>query len=87
MARYIDVDKLIDLMKKEDALVEYDEIEEYAEENTEDVVPVVHGEWKYYRNNGIFYNYKCSNCHSCFETTDPDLRYNYCPSCGAKMEE
>ena len=57
MARYIDADKLIEEMKKEDALIEYDDIEAYAEENTEDVAPVVHANWLPLQNN-------------CFETED-----------------
>ena len=85
MARYIDADKLIEEMKKEDALVEYDEIEEYAEENTEDVVPVVHAEWMPCLNKCLeATHYVCSKCKgSSFKRN----KTNYCPSCGAKMEE
>ena len=63
MARYIDVDKLI--MKKEDALVEYEDIEAYAEENTEDVAPVVRGKWK--MNSDYPDTLICSNCDSKYD--------------------
>ena len=85
MARYIDVDKLIELMKKEDALVEYEDIEEYAKENTEDVAPVVHGKWK--MNSDYPDTLICSNCDSKYDVIWIDCGSNYCPHCGAKMEE
>ena len=55
--------------------------EEFAEYLYElpaaDVVPVVHGWWKRYgRNLG-----ECSNCGEIV-----NIRYNYCPNCGAKMD-
>lgn len=91
MARYIDVDKLIELMKKEDALVEYDEIEEYAEENTEDVVPVVHGKWiaQYVSTRELTDVFSCSNCNVSVRLLHKKVKcsYKYCPYCGAKMEE
>ena len=60
-----------------------------------DVAPVVHGRWL------NFYNdYSCAECDRCgttFEVTDSEsneglwnafkLSYNYCPNCGAKMDE
>ena len=85
MARYIDVDKLIELMKKEDALVEYEDIEAYAEENTEDVAPVVRGKWK--MNSDYPDTLICSNCDSKYDVIWIDCGSNYCPHCGAKMEE
>ena len=42
-----------------------------------DVAPVVHGRWKRYgRNLG-----ECSNCGEIV-----NIRYNYCPNCGAMMD-
>ena len=88
MARYIDADKLIEEMKKEDALVEYDEIEEYAEENTEDVAPVIHAKWIIHK--GLIYRYgECSHCHNYLEIVRVNGGRgdaNYCPNCGAKMD-
>ena len=54
---------------------------------TADVVPVVHGRWKY--NPPTINTYgqlKCSICN--WWTLDPsvDRSYSYCPNCGAKMD-
>lgn len=91
MARYIDVDKLIEEMKKEDALVEYDEIEEYAEENTEDVAPVAYGKWlpQILNKSGLTNIFLCSRCYkfSCTANHHVKCIYTYCPHCGANMEE
>lgn len=58
-----------------------------------DLVPVIHGKWipvwfyGDYRELGDRPSaYKCSNC-SDFVAIKPTCGYNYCPSCGAKMEE
>ena len=85
MARYIDADKLIEEMKKEDALIEYDDIEAYAEENTEDVAPVVHAEWMPCLNKCLeTTHYVCSKCKgSSFKRN----KTKYCHNCGAKMME
>ena len=91
MARYIDVDKLIELMKKEDALVEYENIEEYAKENTEDVAPVVHGKWiaQYVSSRGLTDIFSCSNCNESTYLSHKKAKcfFKYCQHCGAKMEE
>lgn len=53
-----------------------------------DVQPVKRGEWKYYKNNGIYDTYKCSICNTPFELPmDADISQSmhYCPDCGAKM--
>ena len=54
-----------------------------------DVQPVRHGKWteqeEPYTN-----TYGCSNCGEWFTLdygTPEDNNYNYCPKCGAKMEE
>lgn len=56
----------------------YDEAVSTVEEFlSADVAPVVHGRWKRYgRNLG-----ECSNCGEIV-----NIRYNYCPNCGAKMD-
>lgn len=50
-----------------------------------DVEPVIHAKW--IKQSGYT---ECSNCeywyHS-FDTEQSDDRYNYCPSCGAKMDK
>ena len=90
MARYIDAEKLIERSiltrtYKRDSCITVDDIDDCP---TEDVAPVIHAKWETGR---------CTNCH----TDKPDVttsvvqgyihkyqgRLNYCPNCGAKMEE
>lgn len=62
-----------------------------ADMSTANVAPIKHGRWikveDYYGLSII----KCSECREewCFEVEDDitDLKYNYCPNCGAKMDE
>ena len=57
-----------------------------------DVAPVVHGEWiketvnaQCWDGYNVEYTmYKCSECHAAFE--DVGYGYDYCPSCGARMD-
>ena len=56
-----------------------------------DVVPVVHGHWIWHEE---AFEYECSACHCrfdynhMFELFDHGFQYaNYCPNCGAKMDE
>lgn len=59
--------------------------------SAEDIVPVRHGEWKYRRwttecDWGCI-NHRSITCSACkveFVDTEPT---NYCPNCGAKMDE
>lgn len=46
-----------------------------------DVVPVVRGRWK--RMKAYHTEYVCSECGDIW----PDFRSDYCPNCGARMEE
>ena len=41
---------------------------------------VKHGKWEYI--GGYGYQYRCSKCVMCAE-----YKTNYCPNCGARMEE
>lgn len=60
-----------------------------------DVAPVVHGRWLNFYND--FSCAECDRCGTTFEVTDSEsneglwnafkLSYNYCPNCGAKMDE
>lgn len=48
------------------------------------------GEWKYnqYDANGNIGNWHCSECrHIVYGGRSQKPYYNYCPNCGAKMEE
>ena len=55
-----------------------------------DVAPVVHGQWidvgeRYDDYDECFYSvFKCSNCGT---TKEEYPTSNYCPNCGAKMDE
>lgn len=50
-----------------------------------DVKEVVHGEWIYKQ---TYYEIDECNCSLCGQlmTTAKDVRKNYCPNCGAKMD-
>ena len=53
-----------------------------------DVVPVVHGEWKYDENDYDDLTYSCSVCGepwTLIDGTPQDNQMHYCPNCGAKM--
>lgn len=53
-----------------------------------DVQPVKRGEWKYYKNTGIFDIHKCSVCATPFELPMdivPSSVFCFCPHCGARM--
>ena len=54
-----------------------------------DVAPIVHGKWD---DDSVAFFRKCSVCGCCIEWAqlpflDGDGEYNYCPRCGAKMDE
>lgn len=99
MNRYVDAEGLIDRLYEEEFTIicPLDEVSGVINnEPTADVQPVRHGEWiDVYKS---FETAECSLCHSQFEVTfekesngalwDGFKRfYNYCPNCGAKMEE
>lgn len=51
-----------------------------------DVAPVTHGRWISKNPHGYEWTFVCSNCGYVdgFPFND---RYNYCPNCGARMDE
>lgn len=51
-----------------------------------DVVPVVHGRWISKNPHGYEWTFVCSNCDYVDGYPFND-RHNYCPNCGAKMDE
>lgn len=61
--------------------------------NTADVAPVVHGHW--IRGKAYPHHIFCSNCYRTYVPNDETemwkdqtrLPRNYCPDCGAKMDE
>lgn len=58
---------------------------------SEDVAPVTHSHWKYRYDTGIYQTeFLCSRCKGLIETyscTVDEVEYEYCPHCGAKMDE
>ena len=59
-----------------------------------DAAPVVHGHWIGYPEclgyDGAYHDEHivCSACHSVWNIIDNDAeRFDYCPACGAKMDE
>lgn len=83
MADYIDKQAFLDCMKRTDRYfnVKFD-IENFP---IADVVPVVHGRWEEASDgDGIV----CPFCRTDFCTIIYDTEhFNYCPNCGAKMDE
>lgn len=52
---------------------------------TADVVPVVHGHWIEKEKYSFGIMYDCSLCDN--RILDNGYSWNYCPNCGAKMDE
>lgn len=52
-----------------------------VDETTVDAVPVKHGQWLLNKYNGISI-WHCSECRM-----TGNERYDYCPNCGARMDE
>lgn len=53
--------------------------------------PVRHGQWVHNKWSNMRHDYSCSLCGCRIEGVDPfslsATAYNYCPECGAKMDE
>lgn len=71
MPRYIDADKLT-----------VEDIRNLDLLPGEDVAPVVHGKWIKNEVTPSIHFFKCSHCGETRWRT-----YNFCPACGAKMDE
>lgn len=55
---------------------------------TTDVVEVRHGRWEYVKKRLARGGYvDASECSVCHKIIMPHLKPNYCPNCGAKMDE
>lgn len=70
-----DMEKLYLLWGSDNALTTMEDI--MSDIPAADVAPVVHGRWKPYRKN-------LGKCSECGEVVQ--IRSNYCPNCGAKMD-
>ena len=84
MAEYIDKQAFIDHMMGTSRYftVKFD-IESFP---TADVAPVVHGKWISENYHGYEWIFVCSNC-GYIDGYPFNDRSNYCPNCGAKMDE
>lgn len=87
MSRYIDAGAFESaLLKEYDKAVGVEHntlkmvFEILSTQPTEDVSPVVHGEWI---DKGHDNTYKCSKCGDIWIGVGG---YNYCPNCGARMD-
>lgn len=59
-------------------------------QSASDVAPVVHGHWIEQEDGNLDTYYTCSSCKEDFDLiagTPCENLYNYCPNCGAKMDE
>lgn len=100
MARYIDADKAIEYLKKHKRMclernvvlrADEDDVIKFIDTKcpTEDVAEVKHGHWIEKVDWDSCY-YECSACGNewiCIEGTPLDNDMNFCPHCGAKMDE
>ena len=84
---------MADYIKREDALEQFDyyDLGEYLTTQirgmlmdipSADVAPVRQGRWNADRS---YIGWVCSEC--CYAISDRHLKQNYCPNCGAKMDE
>lgn len=48
--------------------------------------PTRFGKWVAHKKNGLTYTLKCSECEWIDNMPTRSSRFNYCPSCGAKMD-
>ena len=91
MARYADVDKLIWQVQNSDkygTITKQVFISLLQNSETEDVAPVIHAHWKWELADNGWADTTCSNCgHVWNMDVHVSLDYDYCPYCGAKMDE
>ena len=93
MSRYIDADDLIKTLEEK---LKEGIFQSYVlsacrgainKQPTADVVKVVHGEWSRTNNRPKTYIRRCSVCNMESYNCLSEKEYNYCPWCGAKMDE
>lgn len=99
--RLIDAEELGEKIEEEfDGICAYDVSPDEAVNDFQDIVdscktidaaPVVHGHWETPEKQFPYWDWKCSAC-GCEEYRQRDShgnyrRMNFCPNCGAKMDE
>lgn len=93
MARYADIDVLLEHLTTSDEGNFRTAITQWLEmHQVEDVAPVIHAHWEIiYESSAGVTDARCSNCgyESLAYENDvhTDENCNYCPCCGAKMDE
>lgn len=88
MGDQIERDKLLDSLPKNDTVLSLDVRRIVVEAPAVDAAPVVHGRWVEYP---VAHYFKCSKCkyivpYKKAVRINEKQAYNYCPSCGAKMD-
>ena len=89
MPRYIDADLILPEMESKLDMQELylpAHFQEFIVDEipTADVVPVRHGYWVKEKRD-VLIHWHCSACKECYFLEEPNAEY--CPHCGAKMDE
>lgn len=91
MARLIDAHDLwsdIMMLPHNGDMISSEEVEQAIKDSpTVDAVEVKRGQWL--NSHTVAFTEECSQCGFCVDWTGNGMlhNYNYCPNCGAKMEE
>ena len=88
MAEYIERESIYKILLMENPFGwNNDDLAElFREAKAADVAPVVHGRWISKNHHGYEWVFVCSNC-GYIDGYPFNDRFNYCPNCGAKMDE
>ena len=92
MAEYIERESIYKILLMENPFGwnNNDLAELFREAKAADVAPVIHAHWIEQEDGNLDTYYTCSSCKEDFDLiagTPCENLYNYCPSCGAKMDE
>ena len=88
MAEYIERESIYKILLMENPFGwNNDDLAElFREAKAADVAPVVHARWISKNHHGYEWVFVCSNC-GYIDGYPFNDRFNYCPNCGAKMDE
>lgn len=95
--RLIDADRSDEIIvfDKQNELLQCSVVRDYCERQREflnkfptiDAEPVVHGRWIKWDDESTYDCSICGDAFTLYEGTPKSNHYNYCPNCGAKMDE